>query len=130
MKKYVCCSLEANQVEQLANPDINDEDVIAIFKALTHPLRLKILRLLTVETEICNCDLTDIFNESQPAVSKQLSKLEKCGIIIKRNLTFEKTKGRWNAYRLAEEKKELVSYLLEPFTRKDSIKSSCATGNV
>ena len=125
MKKYVCCSLKASQVKQLAKPDSPDEEVTEIFKAFTHPLRLKILRLLTIEPEICTCDLTDIFNESQPVVSKQLSKLEKDGLLTKRNLTRENTRGRWHAYRLAEDKRELISYLLEPFTRKEFIKFCC-----
>ncbi|MFW9997683.1 MAG: ArsR/SmtB family transcription factor [Candidatus Odinarchaeota archaeon] len=121
MSKFVCCSLKERQIKQLANPDIPDEEVTEIFKALSHPLRLRILRLLTVEQEICTCDLTDIFNESQPAVSKQLSKLERDGLLVKRKLTFEGVTGRWHAYRLTEDKKNLICHVLEPFTRKDAI---------
>ncbi|MHA2294605.1 MAG: ArsR/SmtB family transcription factor [Candidatus Hodarchaeales archaeon] len=130
MTKYVCCSLKADQIKQLENPDIPDEDAEKIFKAFTHPMRLKILRLLTVESEICNCDLTDIFDESQPMISKQLSKLEKDGLLARRNITFKNTKGRWHAYRLAEDKREIISYLLEPFTSKVFVKSSHESADV
>jgi len=118
MKEVICCSLNKEDVKQLVNSEYSDELAIAIFKALAHPLRLRIIRLLVFEPEICTCEITELFDESQPLVSKQLTKLTKEKLLERRTITQEGIAGKWHAYRLVEEKRELISSLVAPFSKK------------
>lgn len=47
-------------------------------------VRLKILYLLELETELCPCDFADILGMSVPAVSQHLRKMKDAGLIIPR----------------------------------------------
>ncbi|MFX0062453.1 MAG: ArsR/SmtB family transcription factor [Candidatus Hermodarchaeota archaeon] len=118
MKDVICCSLNKEDVKQLVNSEYSDEMAIDIFKALAHPLRLKIIRLLVFEPEICTCEITELFDESQPFVSKQLTKLTDEGLLTRRTITQKGIAGKWHAYRLVEEKRKLISSLVAPFSKK------------
>lgn len=50
------------------------------FKALGHDVRLRIYRALR-EGKLCVCELTELLDMSQPAVSQHLSKLKDAGLI-------------------------------------------------
>ncbi|ADL08696.1 MULTISPECIES: ArsR/SmtB family transcription factor [Thermosediminibacter] len=56
----------------------------AIFKALAHPTRLRILEILATYGEMCVCNIADKLNIDQPAVSKHLAVLKNVGIIESR----------------------------------------------
>jgi ArsR family transcriptional regulator len=62
-------------------------------KAVSDANRLKLLASLK-NGEVCVCDLVDILQVSQPAVSQQLRKLKEADIIL------ERKKGTWKHYRL------------------------------
>jgi ArsR family transcriptional regulator len=87
-----CCSpvavaLEAGMADQLA----------ALFRALADPTRVQILHMLKAASEpVCVCDLTAVFELSQPTVSHHLGKLRKAGLIT----SFKK--GIWTFHSLAE----------------------------
>ncbi len=116
--KFVCCKAEPESLENLSNENISDTEAISLFKKIAHPIRLNILRILIQQSEICSCELTQLFNESQPEVSRQLGILAKSGIITKRILTMQGTSGRWHAYRITSSMKRLITYLIQPFTRE------------
>jgi ArsR family transcriptional regulator len=63
------------------------------FKALAHPLRIKILNALK-ENNSCVCDMAKVIGEGQPQVSRALAQLKQAGLVI-----FEK-KGTKICYRL------------------------------
>ncbi len=120
--KNSCCNLSSKEVENLANPKLPDELGIRILKSIGHPLRLKILRLLLNQQELCTCDLTSIFEEQQPIITKQLARLKAEELIIGRKITFSKegrieskSNGKWTAYRINPDKRELLTVLLSPF---------------
>ncbi|MFX0090756.1 MAG: ArsR/SmtB family transcription factor [Candidatus Hodarchaeota archaeon] len=127
--KFSCCALDRDQLDKIAKGlkgTYNFEDIINIFKLLAHPIRFKILQILVVESEICACELTDLYDESQPAITKQLTKLRREKILTSRKVTFkeeedgqwkkeEKDDGKWTAYRLAKDKKALITHLMKPF---------------
>jgi DNA-binding transcriptional ArsR family regulator len=120
--KNSCCNLSSKEVENLANPKLPDELGIRILKTIGHPLRLKILRLLLNQQELCTCDLTSIFEEQQPIITKQLARLKAEELIIGRKITFSKegrmeskSNGKWTAYRINPDKRELLTLLLSPF---------------
>ena len=59
------------------------EDLAQVFKALSDPTRLRMLRLLaTTEAEMCVCEFVDCLQERQYNVSKQLKILEASGLIV------------------------------------------------
>ncbi len=120
--KNSCCNLTSKEIENLANPKLPDELGIRMLKTIGHPLRLKILRLLLNQQELCTCDLTSIFEEQQPIITKQLARLKGEDLIIGRKITFNeegmmesKLNGKWTAYRINPDKREFLAHLLTPF---------------
>lgn len=118
-----CCNLSSKEVENLANPELPDDLGIRILKTIGHPLRLKILRLLLNQQELCTCDLISLFNEQQPIITKQLARLKEEELIIGRKITFSKAgrveskfNGKWTAYRINPDKYDFLSLLLSPFS--------------
>jgi len=55
----------------------------ALFKALAHPARLRILDLLA-QGEVCVCHLTAVLGKRQPYVSQQLMILREAGLVTDR----------------------------------------------
>jgi len=120
--QYSCCDLTSIEIKNLANPELPDELGIRILKTVGHPLRLKILRLLLNQQELCTCDLTSVFDEQQPIITKQLARLKEEGLILGRKITFSKEgtmeskfNGKWTAYRINPDKHELLTHVLSPF---------------
>jgi len=66
-----------------------------IFKALSDPNRLRILKMLQSKS-LCVCEITDVLNLATSTVSKHLSILRAAGFII------EQKDGKW------------VNYLINP----------------
>ena len=64
---------------------------IVLLKALADPTRLKLLKLILQE-ELCVCELQEVLQISQPAVSQHIAKLKTAGIIMERRA------GMWTFY--------------------------------
>lgn len=71
-------------------------DVAQLFKALSEPLRLRILYLLAEAGELCVCDLMQVVDAPQSMVSRHLAYLRGAGLASSRR------DGHWMYYRLAE----------------------------
>jgi ArsR family transcriptional regulator len=56
------------------------QSIVDIFKALSDATRLRILSALTVQ-ELCVCELESVLFESQPKISKHLTKLYDLGLV-------------------------------------------------
>lgn len=54
-----------------------------LFRALSHPVRLRILDILSRQ-EACVCHLTCILDQRQPYVSQQLATLREAGLVTDR----------------------------------------------
>ena len=54
-----------------------------LFRALSHPVRLRILDILAHQ-EACVCHLTEILDQRQPYVSQQLATLREAGLVTDR----------------------------------------------
>jgi ArsR family transcriptional regulator, arsenate/arsenite/antimonite-responsive transcriptional repressor len=73
----------------VCNPDLqpylNDdvvEGIAAIFKAIAHPVRIKILDLIQQGNgEACSCDIERFFELSQPTISHHIKVLQEAGLI-------------------------------------------------
>lgn len=85
------------------------------FFALADPTRLRGLLLLTVEGELCVCELTHALDVSQPKISRHLAMLRDAGIVNDRR------EGLWIHYRINPD--------LAPWARKilDSASQANAT---
>jgi ArsR family transcriptional regulator len=69
------------------------EDLVEYHKALSDKTRLRILALLKAE-ELCVCELVEILQISQPAVSQHMRKLKSAKLVK------ERRNGQWVFYSL------------------------------
>lgn len=79
----------------------------ALCKALSEPLRLRVVLLLREAGELCVCDLMRILDAGQSMVSRHLAYLRNAGLVASRR------EGLWMHYRLAVEGDPYRSGLLE-----------------
>lgn len=69
------------------------EEKTRLFKSLSDPNRLRILKMLQVKP-LCVCEITDVLQLATSTVSKHLSILKETGFII------EQKDGKWVNYML------------------------------
>lgn len=80
----------------MAQASQTHEGLTQLFKALSDPTRLRMLRLLAAnEAEMCVCEFVDCLQEKQYNVSRQLKVLETSGLVV------GEKEGRWVYYGLA-----------------------------
>lgn len=70
-------------------------DLVAVYKSLAHPARLRILAMLR-GGELCVCQVTAVLGLATSTVSAHLAELRRAGLVS------ERKDGRWVAYCLAE----------------------------
>ncbi len=83
---------------------VNSVDVT--FRAFSDWTRLRILNLLR-DGELCVCDLTDVLETPQPAISKHLAYLRRAKLVTGRK------EGLWSYYRLTPARDAFHQKLLE-----------------
>lgn len=64
-----------------------------IFKALSEPNRIRIIKMLQEKT-LCVCEITEILRLAASTVSKHLSILKECGLII------DEKDNKWINYKI------------------------------
>ncbi|WP_400161798.1 ArsR/SmtB family transcription factor [Brevibacillus sp. TJ4] len=84
---------------------MDSRQLVTALKALADPTRLKIVSLLR-HRSCCICELVPIFEISQPAVSKHMSRLKQAGLVV------ESRKGQWVFYALNDERLRQVQEAL------------------
>ncbi|WP_293444964.1 metalloregulator ArsR/SmtB family transcription factor [Persephonella sp.] len=92
-----------------------------VFYALSDDIRLKIVRILIENEEVCVCQFQEIFGLSQPNVSFHLRILKKAGLVKSRK------EGKWSYYSLNRENPvldALIPFLLSEIP-PENIKLSC-----
>jgi ArsR family transcriptional regulator len=62
--------------------NLTDEDIALIAKALSHPARIQIIRLLLSEKTCIGGDIVDVVGLAQSTVSEHLRILKASGVII------------------------------------------------
>lgn len=77
---------------------------ISTYKALTSPIRLRIIALLG-QGERCVCDLVEVLQMPQSTVSRHLAVLKSSGWVT------ERRQGIWMYYRLQDNDRGLVAVL-------------------
>jgi ArsR family transcriptional regulator len=81
------------------------ETVTQLFKALSEPVRLRIITLL-LNGERCVCDLMAVLDMPQSTVSRHLAYLKNAGLIT------GKRQGVWMYYQLAKADSDLHAGLI------------------
>ena len=56
-------------------------DEVRVFKALSDPNRIRIMKLM-LERELCLCEVREVLNLSNSTVSKHLSILRDAGLVL------------------------------------------------
>ena len=82
-------------------------NAVQLFKCLSDETRLNSTLLIHLEGEACVCELVEALGESQPKISRHLSQLRNCGILIDRR------KGQWVFYSLHPDFPEWAISVLE-----------------
>jgi ArsR family transcriptional regulator, arsenate/arsenite/antimonite-responsive transcriptional repressor len=92
--------LEEEAVEQLA----------AIFKAIAHPVRIKILDLIDQgDGEACSCEIERFFDLSQPTISHHLKILQEAGLVT------SESRGVWVYHKIRPQAFDILREHLEHF---------------
>jgi ArsR family transcriptional regulator len=101
-----CCAPLARQPLNEAEAG----DLARVFKALSDPVRLRLLSLIASYAggEACVCDLTDAFDLTGPTISHHLKVLRESGLIS------GERRGTWIYYRVHPEVLARLSAVLVP----------------
>jgi ArsR family transcriptional regulator len=85
------------------------EDLATTFKALSDPVRLRLLSLIASvpEGEVCACDMTAPTGRSQATVSHHLSVLVDAGLVTREQ------RGKWAWFQVHPDQAEFVRMVLE-----------------
>ena len=70
------------------------EHSAAIFKALSDPTRLRILRAISRMRELCECNIVPSFGLTQPTISYHLKVLREAGLVQ------SERRGQWVYHRV------------------------------
>lgn len=81
----LCCGIAVIKPE--AGEHLNHS--AALFKALSDPTRLRILRAISQMGEVCECNIVPGFDLSQPTISYHLKVLREAGLILSQR------RGQW-----------------------------------
>lgn len=82
-------------------------DAVGLFRALSDPVRLRLLNLLASVDEVCVCHLHAALDLPQPTVSRHLATLRTSG------LAATSKRGLWVYYRLARPGSKLHRILVD-----------------
>lgn len=90
--------------ERPRTPEVSDLD--ALFRGFADPTRIRILNLL-VAGEMCVCDLVELLDLPQPAVSRHLAYLRDSGLVENRRTS------NYAYYRLSDAHNQIHQNLID-----------------
>jgi DNA-binding transcriptional ArsR family regulator len=82
----------------MANKALSLTQLVDVYKALGHPVRLRILAMLR-SGELCACQMTAVLGLAASTVSAHLGELRRAGVVV------ERKKGRWVIFRHADDER-------------------------
>jgi ArsR family transcriptional regulator len=89
--------------------DDQAECIVVLAKALSHPVRVHIVDILSRQAkELCVCEVEQLFSLTQPTISHHLKVLRQAGIV---NV---EQRGLWAFYSLKTHAFDALTALLEP----------------
>lgn len=92
---------------------LDQEAVFDLLKAVAHPVRYAIVRLLNQKEEICVCDLQHKLEIEQAVISQQLKRLKSAGVVSATK------KGRYCHYKLTNGNVKSLLFAVEKFKNYD-----------
>jgi DNA-binding transcriptional ArsR family regulator len=78
---FAVCGCEPDFQESLIKLDDPDEALATLAKALAHPIRVRILRILAQKQTCIHGDLADVFHLAPSTISQHLKVLKESGIV-------------------------------------------------
>lgn len=83
-----------------------------LFKALSEPMRLSILRIIADQNgkAVCACDFPDALGISQPTASHHLKRLTEAGLLTREQ------RGKWAWFSLVPERVDKIQKFLNQLT--------------
>jgi ArsR family transcriptional regulator len=90
-RKTICCP-----VAEIAPLDDELLGNAAVFKALSDPTRLRILKAISHVDEACECNMVPEFGLTQPTISYHLKILREAGLID------SERRGQWVYHRVSK----------------------------
>ncbi len=98
-----------------------DRQTVKLFKALSDPNRIRIMKMLE-KRELCVCEVREILSLSNSTVSKHLSILFDAGLIT------QSKEGKWVNYRINSKSEDhfvtaVISLLKTSFPFDESVQS-------
>ncbi len=96
--------------------ELDSDVLLSMLKVLSDETRLFIMKLLQSK-EYCVCELVEMFDMSQPAISQHLRKLKQNRLVI------EARRGQWRYYSLNESHPgyDFVLSILNQITDSDKL---------
>ncbi|HUF53142.1 MAG TPA: metalloregulator ArsR/SmtB family transcription factor [Dehalococcoidia bacterium] len=85
----LCCP-----VDVIVPDDDGVAETTAVFKALSDPTRLRILKTISHMSTLCECNIVPEFGLSQPTISYHLKVLREAGLIT------SERRGQWVWHRV------------------------------
>lgn len=86
----LCCPIE--EIAPAEEAELAQSS--AVFKALSDPTRLRILKAISHMDQMCECNIVPVFGLSQPTISYHLKILREAGLIV------SERRGQWVWHRL------------------------------
>jgi DNA-binding transcriptional ArsR family regulator len=80
-------------------------ELVDVYKALGHPVRLRILAMLRTG-ELCACQITAVLKLAPSTVSAHLAELRRAGVVV------ERKESRWVIFRHAQGAQALIAQAL------------------
>ena len=109
--------------DQPVDNDLADEDIALIAKALSHPARIQIIRLLLSEKTCIGGDIVDVLGLAQSTVSEHLRILKASGVIIG-EITHPRVCYSLNPLRL-NHFKDFLGLILDSAAEASNVESDC-----
>ena len=78
---HVSTQVSGSNKERPVDNNLTDEDIALIAKALSHPVRIQIIRLLLSKKTCIGGDIVDVVGLAQSTVSEHLRILKASGVI-------------------------------------------------
>jgi ArsR family transcriptional regulator len=112
-----CCTkdfIDKNTIFMFTQMRLFMKHLAQTIKALSDPIRLRIVLLLQAEGELCVCDLMAVLKAPQSTVSRHLAYLKRsCWVDIRRE-------GVWMYYSLSQDSCDICNELLQTLKRHAS----------
>lgn len=102
--QFFCGKLQQFNLTKLLKSPMNLENISQTFKALSDPIRLRIIYLLIGKDSLCVCELVETLALSQSTVSRHLAYLKNSGIVDSWR------EGVWMHYALKKDNVQILDF--------------------